>query len=91
MTGDKDLIARCRQLGVQAREAGECAVGCVIAREGSIVAEACEQVESARDIAGHAEIIAVRRACQVLRVMDLSGCTLYTNVEPCWMCSKIRS
>jgi tRNA(adenine34) deaminase len=51
------------------------------------VAEAAEQVRQDRDIAGHAELIAIRLACGAIDSLDLSACTLYTNVEPCWMCS----
>ncbi len=39
------------------------------------------------DPTAHAEIEAVRLACQKLETLDLSECVLYTNVEPCWMCS----
>jgi tRNA(adenine34) deaminase len=62
-------------------------VGAVIVREGALLAEAWEQVKAGLDVAGHAELIAIRLACQALGTMDLTGCTLYTNLEPCWMCS----
>jgi hypothetical protein len=39
------------------------------------------------DISGHAELIAIRNACSALQTLDLSGCTLYTTAEPCFMCS----
>src|SRR5262245_59427126 len=80
-------MRRCLELARQAQESGERAVGAVIVLEGRLLAEAYEQVKSHLDVAGHAELIAIRQACQVLGAMDLTGCTLYTNVEPCWMCS----
>ncbi|HEY7877110.1 MAG TPA: nucleoside deaminase, partial [Gemmatimonadaceae bacterium] len=49
--------------------------------------EGVESVRALRDIAGHAELIAVREACRTLGTFDLSACTLYTTAEPCWMCS----
>ena len=84
---DKWVIERILRLADQARSHGDSAVGCAIARDGVIIAEAFEQVNSAKDVAGHAEILAIRLACQALDSLDLTGCTLYTNVEPCWMCS----
>lgn len=39
------------------------------------------------DPAGHAEILALQAACRSLGSLDLAGSTLYTNVEPCFMCS----
>jgi tRNA(adenine34) deaminase len=46
-----------------------------------------EAVKARSDPTAHAEIEALRSACEILRTLDLSGCVLYTNVEPCWMCS----
>ena len=84
---DKWVIERIIRLANHARSRGDSAVGCVIARDGVIIAEAFEQVNSAIDAAGHAEILAIRLACRALDSLDLTGCTLFTNVEPCWMCS----
>ena len=80
-------MRRCVELAEEAKEGGESAVGAVIVRDGKFIAEASEQITSELDVAGHAELIAIRQACQTLNTLDLSGCTLYTNVEPCWMCS----
>src|SRR5690349_5731289 len=80
-------MQRCYELAQEARERGESAVGAVIVRQGELLAEAGEQIRTAFDVTGHAELIAIGRACQALGTLDLIGCTLYTNVEPCWMCS----
>lgn len=77
----------CLQLAEEARERGESAVGAVIVRDGALLAAASEQVKMSLDVTGHAELIAIRQACQKLGTLDLTDCTLYTNVEPCWMCS----
>ena len=84
---DKWVIERILRLADQARSRGDSAVGCVIARDGVIIAEAFEQVNSTKDAAGHAEILAIRLACKALDSLDLTRCALFTNVEPCWMCS----
>lgn len=52
-----------------------------------LIAEAAERVHTDQDVTAHAELLAIRHACQVLGTTNLSGCTLYTNVEPCWMCA----
>jgi tRNA(Arg) A34 adenosine deaminase TadA len=78
---------RCLELANEARQRGEPGVGCVVVRDGLVVGEAAESVRESLDPAGHAEILALRRACQAVGSLDLSGCELYTNVEPCLMCS----
>jgi tRNA(Arg) A34 adenosine deaminase TadA len=57
----------------------------IVAADGGIVAEATDEVNRQRDFTQHAEVNVVRRACGV-RGADLSGCALYTTVEPCPMC-----
>ena len=60
--------------------------GAVVAKHGAIVAEGANQVTSANDPTAHAEIVAIRRACQALATFDLTGCEIYTSCEPCPMC-----
>src|ERR1700678_2279780 len=60
--------------------------GCVIVKDGSIVAEAHNEVLSSNDPTAHAELLAVRRASGNLKTFNLSGCELYTNGAPCCMC-----
>ncbi len=54
--------------------------GCVIVRDGEIVGQGCNRVTSTNDPTAHAEVVAIRDACQ------LTDCTLYTSCEPCPMC-----
>lgn len=77
----------CLKLAEIARERGEVPVGCVIVRDGTVIAEGIEGVRAQYDIARHAEMEAIRQACGILQTLDLSGCALYTNAEPCFMCS----
>src|SRR6201996_7606965 len=60
--------------------------GCVIVKDGIIVAEAHNEVLSSKDPTAHAELLAVRRASAKLDTFDLTGCELYTNGAPCCMC-----
>lgn len=80
-------MRRCLELAEEARERGDAPVGALITREGTVVAEASEQVKARQDVAAHAELIVIQEACEALGTMNLAGCTLVTNVEPCWMCS----
>ena len=60
--------------------------GCVIVREGNIVAEGANTVLADQDPTCHGEMNAIRNACKKLGNYDLSSCTLYTTGEPCPMC-----
>jgi len=60
--------------------------GCVIAKDGEIVGEGCNSVTSTNDPTAHAEIVAIREACQKVGAFQLDGCVVYTSCEPCPMC-----
>ena len=60
--------------------------GAVVVRDGEIVGEGCNQVTSTNDPTAHAEVVAIRNACQNLNSFQLDGCVLYTSCEPCPMC-----
>src|SRR5271156_2685276 len=60
--------------------------GAVIVRDGKIIAEGSNQVTSSNDPTAHAEVLAIRRACEKLGVFELKDCELYTSCEPCPMC-----
>ena len=66
---------------------GEVPIGAVIVKEGQVVAKAHNMREQWLDATAHAEVIAIREACEKLRNWRLSGCTLYVTVEPCPMCA----
>ena len=70
----------------KAFDAGEVPVGTVILMGGKIIGRGYNQVEQLIDPTAHAEIIAIRQACQSLGRFDLRGCELYTSCEPCPMC-----
>lgn len=58
----------------------------IVDGDGRLVGEAGNTVARDRDPSAHAEVNAIRKACAALRSTDLSGCTLYTPMEPCPMC-----
>ena len=60
--------------------------GCVIVKDNKIIARGNNQVTSTNDPTAHAEIIAIREACQALGTFQLEGCEIYTSCEPCPMC-----
>lgn len=60
--------------------------GAVIVKQGLVVAEGANLVTESNDPTAHAEITAIRRACQSLGRFDLRGCAVYSSCEPCPMC-----
>lgn len=60
--------------------------GCVIVKEGKIVGKGSNQVTVENDPTAHAEVKAIRDACNNLNTFQLEGCTIYTSCEPCPMC-----
>lgn len=60
--------------------------GCVIVKDGVVLAKAHNRVLKNHDATAHGEIMAIRQAGEALGTHDLAGCTLYTTGEPCHMC-----
>ncbi len=87
MKAHGDFMRRCLELASQAKARGDVPVGSLVVRGDVILAEASEALPTTLNITGHAEILAVQTACDALGTTDLSGCTLYTTAEPCWMCT----
>jgi guanine deaminase len=60
--------------------------GAVIVRDGRIIAEGANEVTRTNDPTAHAEVLAIRRACEKLGSFELKDSELYTSCEPCPMC-----
>lgn len=60
--------------------------GCVIVKDDKVIASASNQVTSDNDPTAHAEVVAIRKACEVLNSFQLEDCIIYTSCEPCPMC-----
>lgn len=71
--------------GIQKGEGGPFGA-VIIDKKGNIIAEGNNQVLLKKDPTAHAEITAIRKACEVLNTYDLSDYILYTSCEPCPMC-----
>lgn len=89
MQPHETYMRRCLALGRAALEAGETPVGALILRGDVILGEGREETRSLLDPSAHAEVQAIRAACRTLGSADLSGCTLYTTVEPCVLCAYV--
>jgi tRNA(adenine34) deaminase len=86
-TTDKAMMARCIALSRIAVTKGEYPFGSVIALDGQIVAEAINRTVREADVTRHAEVIALSQAQKSIGREKLRRYTLYTNIEPCAMCS----
>jgi tRNA(Arg) A34 adenosine deaminase TadA len=78
----------------EARRAGARGVvpiGAVIVREGGILARASNRPVELKDPTAHAELLAIRAACETLGVGRLPDCDLYVTLEPCAMCAAAIS
>ena len=71
--------------------AGEVPVGCVIVRDGAVIARAGNRTLRDRDPTAHAEILAIRQAAKALGSERLTDCDLYVTLEPCAMCAAALS
>ncbi len=74
-----------------AAAAGEVPVGCVIVRNGDIVARTGNRTLTDRDPTAHAELLAIRQAAAILGSERLTDCDLYVTLEPCTMCAAAIS
>ncbi len=84
---EADNMRRAIELSLEMMRSGRGGpFGAVIAKDGKIVAEGFNQVTSMNDPTAHAEVVAVRLACQALGTFNLTGCEIYTSCEPCPMC-----
>jgi guanine deaminase len=60
--------------------------GAAIVRNGEVIAASGNRVTATNDPTAHAEVSAIRLACEKLGTFDLQGCVIYTSCEPCPMC-----
>ena len=70
--------------GVNAGKGGP--FGAVVVKDGQIVGRGCNCVTSTNDPTAHAEVMAIRDACQALDSYHLDGCEIYASCQPCPMC-----
>ena len=65
----------------------EIPVGAIIVKDGKIISRAYNSKESSKNACGHAEILAIQKACKKLDCWRLLDCEMYVTLEPCPMCA----
>ena len=83
---DNDWIQHAIKLAVDSVANGGGPFGAVIVKDANIIGRGNNQVTLNNDPTAHAEIVAIRDACNHLMDFNLEGCTLYSSCEPCPMC-----
>jgi len=85
-SSDSLFLARAIELATEnvANDGGP--FGALIVRDGKVLAEGQNRVTATLDPTAHAEVVAIRAACQVAKDFSLAGATLYTSCEPCPLC-----
>lgn len=84
---DDRFLGQAIALADEAAAAGEVPIGCVIVRQGELVATGRNRMEETQDASAHAEMEAIRSASRALSSWRLDDCTLYVTLEPCPMCA----
>ncbi len=74
-----------------AGERGEVPIGAVLVLDGAVVARAGNRTRELNDVTAHAEVLAIRMACEALDQERLTGADLYVTLEPCTMCAAAIS
>ena len=87
MTEDERFMKKALHQAKRAAAIGEIPIGCVIVRDGKVIARGFNQRRSRKTTLAHAEMIAIDRASRKLGDWRLEGCTMYVTLEPCQMCS----
>src|SRR4051812_19898459 len=74
-----------------AGERGEVPIGAVVVVDGAVIARSGNRTRGRNDVTAHAEIAAIRMACEALGQERLAGADLYVTLEPCTMCAAAIS
>jgi guanine deaminase len=96
-TDHEDLLRRVVRLAAENVAVGGGPFAALVVRDGVVVGEGVNRVAASRDSTAHAEILAIRAACEALGTHELRDCDLVVNAEPCPMClgaaywARIRS
>jgi tRNA(adenine34) deaminase len=83
----KSFMDQALDLARSAAANGEVPVGCVVVRNGEVVAGGANRTLTDRDPTAHAEMLAIRQAARALGSERLTDCDLYVTLEPCAMCA----
>ncbi|NVJ59872.1 MAG: nucleoside deaminase [Gammaproteobacteria bacterium] len=84
---DREFLSQAVELAREKSKLGNCGpFGAVIVHQGKVIAEGWNQVVLEGDPTAHAEVVAIRHACEKLGTHILAGCELFSSCEPCPMC-----
>jgi len=72
---------------IKAKERGDWPFGAIIVKDGIVVGKGHVMDKSGGNVTDHAELVALRDACQSLKTNSLEGCSIYCSNEPCMMCT----
>ncbi|KAA0941038.1 nucleoside deaminase [Sporosarcina sp. ANT_H38] len=81
-----DFVKRTIDLALKNVEEGGRPFACVVTRDGEIIAESPNLVAQTNDPTAHAEVLAIRKACEKLGTEHLTDCEIYILASPCPMC-----
>jgi len=84
---DEIFMRRALELAREAGARAEVPVGALLVRDGAILTEAANDVETRQDATAHAEMLVIVEAQSLLKTWRLNGTTLYVTKEPCPMCA----
>lgn len=85
---DTRLMKKALKLARESESMGEVPIGALIVdKSGKIIAKSSNLREQHNTTLGHAELVAIHRACKKLNSWRLLDCTLYVTLEPCFMCA----
>jgi tRNA(adenine34) deaminase len=87
----KSFMDQALDLARAAAANGEVPVGCVVVRDGDVIAGAGNRTLTDRDPTAHAELLAIRQAARAVGSERLLDCDLYVTLEPCAMCAGAMS
>ncbi|WP_438970254.1 tRNA adenosine(34) deaminase TadA [Methylophaga sp.] len=87
MSDDAKWMQRALELAAFAEKQGEVPVGAVIVLDNEIIGEGWNQPILSSDATAHAEIIALRQACERMQNYRIPGADMYITLEPCVMCA----
>ena len=83
---EKYMLEAIKEASLAALE-DEVPIGCVIVKDGEIIAKAHNQRDKTNNPLGHAEVLAIKKASEILKDWQLVNCELYVTIEPCLMCA----
>ena len=84
-----EYMRRCIELAMIAKKRGDTPVGSIVVLEGEIIGEGIEGLPTSLSLTAHAEVLACQAGVDRIGTRHLTGASLYTTAEPCFMCSYV--